>query len=121
MSLIVLTSASGSPGVSTTAIGLALVWPRPVLLVDADPTGGSAFLAGYFRAEPAPPEGLPELVLAARDGRLGELLPQTLLEVDGSRVRLLPGLRSHAQAAGVAGVWGPLLAQLRDLHSTGRT
>ena len=37
MSLIVLTSASGSPGVTTTALGLALGWPRPALLVDADP------------------------------------------------------------------------------------
>jgi Mrp family chromosome partitioning ATPase len=46
MSVIVLTSASGSPGVSTTAVGLALSWPGPVLLVEADPTGGSAVLAG---------------------------------------------------------------------------
>ena len=53
MALIVLTSAAGSPGVTTTAVGLALTWPRPVLLVEADPTGGSAVLAGYFRAAPA--------------------------------------------------------------------
>ena len=33
MSLIVLTSASGSPGVTTTALGLALGWHRPALLV----------------------------------------------------------------------------------------
>ena len=42
MAVIALTSASGSPGVTTTALGLALLWPRPVLLVEADPTGGSA-------------------------------------------------------------------------------
>ena len=49
MALIVLTSASGSPGVTTSAVGLALTWPRPALLVEADPTGGSSVLAGYLR------------------------------------------------------------------------
>jgi hypothetical protein len=54
MALIVLTSASGSPGVTTTALGLALTWVRPVLLVEADPTGGSGSPAGYFRGQAAP-------------------------------------------------------------------
>ena len=49
MAVVALASASGSPGVTTTALGLALLWPRPVLLVEADPTGGSGLLAGYFR------------------------------------------------------------------------
>ena len=49
MAVIALASASGSPGVTTTALGLAMLWPRPVLLVEADPTGGSGLLAGYFR------------------------------------------------------------------------
>ena len=49
MAVIALTSASGSPGVTTTAVALAFLWPRPVVLVEADPTGGSAILAGYFR------------------------------------------------------------------------
>ena len=40
MAVIVLVSASGSPGVTTAAVGLALSWPRPVLLVEADPTAG---------------------------------------------------------------------------------
>ena len=48
MALIVLTSASGSPGVTSTALGLAMTWPRPVILVDADPTGARAIPAGYF-------------------------------------------------------------------------
>ena len=33
MAVVALASASGSPGVTTTALGLALLWPRPVLLV----------------------------------------------------------------------------------------
>ena len=52
MAVIALASASGSPGVTTTALGLALLWPRPVLLVEADPTGGSG-------AVPVPASGSP--------------------------------------------------------------
>ena len=44
MSIVALTAVCGSPGVSTTAVGLALCWPRPVMLVEADPTGGSSIL-----------------------------------------------------------------------------
>ena len=42
MPVIALTSASGSPGVTTTALGWALSRGRPTVLVDADPTGGAA-------------------------------------------------------------------------------
>ena len=35
--ILLLTSTAGSPGVTTLAVGLALTWPRPVLLVDATP------------------------------------------------------------------------------------
>ena len=59
MAVIALTSASGSPGVTTTALGLALSWPRPVLLVEADPTGASGLLAGYFRGARYYESGLP--------------------------------------------------------------
>ena len=36
MALVLLTSAAGSPGVTTTAVGLARCWPGDTLLVDAD-------------------------------------------------------------------------------------
>lgn len=49
MALVTLVSAAGSPGVTTTGLGLALCWPRPVVLVEADPAGSSALAAGYFR------------------------------------------------------------------------
>ena len=50
MAIVCLTSASGSPGVTTTAVGIAFSWPRPALLVEADPTGGSGVLPGSFAA-----------------------------------------------------------------------
>ena len=49
MAVICLTAAAGSPGVTSTVLGMALCWPRPVLVVEADPTAGSAILAGRFR------------------------------------------------------------------------
>jgi len=53
MALIVLTSASGSSGVTTSARGLVQFWPRPSLLVEADPTEGSGALAGFFHGDVA--------------------------------------------------------------------
>ena len=53
MTLIGLTSAKGSPGVTTTALALGWVWPavhpgRRVLVVDADPAGAGTS-AGFLR------------------------------------------------------------------------
>jgi hypothetical protein len=40
MSVVVLASAKGSPGVSTTTLALASWWNRPLILMEADPAGG---------------------------------------------------------------------------------
>lgn len=120
MALIVLTSASGSPGVTTTALGLALAWPRSSLLVDADPTGSSAILAGYFRGETSHTGGLIDLALAHRQGTLAETLPRTLLPLPNSAAAFLPGLRSHAQSPSLTPLWEPLAGALRALERTGQ-
>lgn len=120
MAVVVLTSASGSPGVTSTALGLALTWPRPVLLVEADPTGGSAILAGYFRGTVAPTSGLIGLALAHREGRLEAELPSAALPIPRHDAMLLPGVRSHAQARSLTPVWEPLLTALRGLERTGQ-
>lgn len=120
MSLIVLTSASGSPGVTTTALGLALGWSRPVLLVEADPTGGSAVAAGYLRGSLVPPEAMIDLALAHQDGDLLEVLPQVTQPLPGSSATWLAGTRSHEQARTLLGLWEPLTAVLRSLEDTGQ-
>lgn len=121
MSLIVLSSASGSPGVTTTALGLALTWHRPCLLVEADPTGGSSVAAGYLRGSIMPPEAMIELALAQQDGRpLLDTLAQVSLELPGSAMRFVPGTRSHEQARSLVGLWEPLAAALRSLEDTGQ-
>jgi len=124
VALIVLTSASGSPGATTTAVGLALAWSRPVVLVEADPTGGSPILAGYFRGTVAPARGLIDLALANRDDHVEAALPGTLMPIpDPAREHeawLLPGIRSHAQARSLAPVWEPLGRAFTGLERTGQ-
>ena len=78
MAIIALTAGSGSPGVSTTTVGLALCWPRPVVLVEADPTGGSGILAGYFQGQVAHDGGLIELAMAQREDLVAAELPHQL-------------------------------------------
>ena len=114
MALFALTSAAGGSGVTTLAVGLALTWPRPVVLVEADPAGGSAILAGYCTGVARP--GLSELVLAQHHQQLGEELSSRLFPLANSNASLLPGLRSQHQARSLVGVWDSLLDALRDLE-----
>ena len=120
MATIVLTSASGSPGVTTTALGLAFSWPRPVLLVEADPTGGSGVLAGYFQGMVEPGAGLIDLALAHRQSTLAETLPKVVQNWPPSTVSLLSGIRSHDQARSLINLWEPLTSVLRDLRRNGQ-
>ena len=125
MALIVLASASGAPGVSTTALGLTLNWHRPVLLVDADPTGSSAVFAGYFHGTQEPTGGLINLALALREGTLAAALPRETLLLDPEAPAerapwFLPGIRAHEQAPSLLPLWEPLAEQLRALDRNGQ-
>ena len=100
MAVIALTSASGSPGVTTTAFGMALLWPRPVLLLEADPTGGSGLLAGYFRGTREYVGGLIELALTSSSIHDG--LAEVSERIEGTTVSFVAGTRSHTQAAALA-------------------
>jgi hypothetical protein len=120
MAMIVLASAAGSPGVTTSALGLALTWPRPVLLIEADPTGGSAMLAGFFRGTAAQTTGLIDLAWAYREGLLTEALSELPIPVPDSSASLLPGVRAHTQAGSLAALWDPLATALKGLDRTGR-
>ena len=121
MSLVVLTSASGSPGVTTTCLGLAMEWHRPCLLLEADPTGGSAIAAGYLRGSIVPPEAMIELALAQQGGGvLLDILAQMAVELPGTSARLVLGTRSHEQARSLLGLWEPLAEALRSLQETGQ-
>ena len=118
MAVIALTSASGSPGVTTTAVGLSLLWPRPVILVDADPTGGSGLLAGYFRGTREYEAGLIELALSPAD--VADALRDVVRPFEGSTASYIAGTRSHAQAAGLRDLWPRLTDALAGLDELGQ-
>lgn len=121
MAICAVCSASGSRGVTTICLGLSLSWPRPVVLVEADPTGGSAILAGYFRGR-RDDDGLIDLVAAARQGQLAQRLPELLIDAPGSdgRCRILVGSRAHEQAVGLSLIWDDLLAELKRVAGAGQ-
>ncbi len=51
MAVITLFSVAGAPGTTTTALAVALAWPRPVMLIDADPTASAPVLAGWLKGQ----------------------------------------------------------------------
>lgn len=117
MAIVCLTSASGSPGVTTTAVGMAFSWPRPVLLVEADPTGGSGVLAGFLRGTKPYDAGLIELALSPL-GTADAL--RDVVRPLSPNVSLVAGIRSHAQATALRDIWEPLAAALRELDDNGQ-
>lgn len=119
MALIALASANGSPGVSALALGLALNWTRPVVLVDADSAAGAAVPAGYFKGERSFSSGVFEMAIAVRNGTLTDELPRALAPIT-ERVAFLPGLRSPAHAGGVTHLWAPLAGELAAMDGQGR-
>ncbi len=113
MSIITLLSGSGSPGTTTTALALALSWPRPVILLDADPSGSAAVLAGYLRGEQhRDAASVADLAIALRAGELEDSLPAVQIPLSDT-VSLIPGPKTHAQAVrALQGLWQPLATVL---------
>ena len=97
--IVTLTSARGGTGVTAAAVGLAAVWPRPVLLVEADPCGYSAILAGTLAASVPAGAGVLDAAMAARAGQLSHVFPGMLVALPGTNARVLPGLASVAHRA----------------------
>jgi hypothetical protein len=120
MAVVALASVTGAPGVTTTVVALALAWPRPCLVVEADVTGGSAILAGYLHGSVPHDRGLVDLAMAQRRGSLAEGLHRASLPLGLSpHARLVPGLTTPAQVATMASLWEPLAVVLQGLERTG--
>lgn len=117
MSVLCLTSASGSPGVTTTALALAFSWPRPVVLVEADPTGGSGILAGFLRGTAEYDAGLIEVALSPLG--VAEALRDVVRPLSPT-VSFVAGTRTHTQATALREVWDPLAIALADLDANGQ-
>lgn len=119
MAVITLTSATGAPGVTTTALAMAVAWPRPTVLVEADPVGGSAVLTGWMQTTHTHSRGVVDLTMAQREQRLAAVLPTVLIPITNTTVRLLQAARSHGQAISAASIWQPLLEIFRRLEHNG--
>ena len=117
MAILLLTSTGGSPGVTTLAVGLALTWPRPVLLADCDPGAHQSILAGYLAGTSAGGKGLLRVAEAHRDRRpLREVVidqSMPLSDLEGTRRLFLPGFTSAGSAEHFGAVW-PDLAETFD-------
>ncbi|WP_037910600.1 hypothetical protein [Actinacidiphila yeochonensis] len=111
MALIAIAADKGSPGVTTAAVALAAVWPRRVLLAEADPSGGDLVYrsAGANGGVLNPNSGLLSLAATARHGLAAEQLWDHAQPLTGG-LDVLVGLAGAEQAAGLAGLW-PALGQ----------
>ena len=118
MALISIAADKGAPGVTTTALALAAVWPRPVLLAECDPAGGDlVYRFPGVNGEPLDPRrGLLSLAVAARrGGQPGQVWEHTQKLHGGLDV--LIGVTNAEQGGGLHLLWGPLgklLAGLGD-------
>ena len=114
--LIAVAADKGAPGVTTTALALAAIWPRPVLLAECDPAGGDLVyrLPGEGGGRLDPRRGLLSLAVAARRD-----LQPTQLWTHAQKLRggldVLLGVTSAEQGAGLEPLWGPVGSALAGL------
>lgn len=123
--MFVFCSAGGSPGVSTTALGLALTWPSDVLLVDADRTPTLDLQAGYLHAVRVQQRGLSgvlrayrersDMAAAVRDNMCE--LPRAGKDDESISRRCLPGFSTLGSVDVFGAVWAPLLRQVGEFDA----
>jgi len=140
VAVLVLTSLAGAPGVTTAATALAVHWPRPVVLFEADTNGASSMMTGFFRSNlPSKAGGIEKVALASTRGVLRredvfdpELalsiavhdlppikeMPLPAIPAD-HRLWVVPGFVNMRVVDGVRGLWGQLPSLLRSISEDG--
>ena len=109
MSLLLLTSAGHSPGV--TALAVALSTLQPSLLVDANREPDQSVLAGYLQGVDPAGRGLAGLLSSHRERRpMAEALEAQLIPLAGGS-DFLPGFSHPGMVSHFGPVW-PSLARL---------
>lgn len=123
MAVIVFISATGAPGVTTASLGMALTWPRHVLLADCDREPAQAVQAGFLRGMDHGGRGMMALAHLHREGNplAPELWRQTLpLTQDAEpQRRFLPGFTSPGAARLFEHVWPSLGEAYEQLDAQG--
>ena len=103
-----------SCAVTTLSAALAATWPdrRRVLLVEADPAGGTLAARAGWPEEP----GLVSLAAAARRGGDPQMIWEHCQQMAAGRA-VLAGPASAEEAASALGLLGPLLSRLGELQA----
>jgi MinD-like ATPase involved in chromosome partitioning or flagellar assembly len=125
MTVVAVTGGKAGPGATTAALALALSWPGPVLLVDADGAGGD-MVPGMLPGRAGTERGLLSWLVATR--RLAVLeAAQVLAEhvvslPEAPEVWLMPGVQHGGQLQPLAaGGWERLARVLeREPTAAGR-
>ncbi len=108
--LTAIASMKGSPGATSTSLALAAVWPRPVVLLEADPAGGD--LAYRCKAAygglPYTDRSVLTLAAAMRDGLADPDAITSQAQLLACGVNFIPGVASVAQARGVGNLWSTI-------------
>ncbi|TDC75612.1 hypothetical protein, partial [Actinomadura sp. 7K507] len=116
MALIALAADKGAPGVTTAAVALGAVWPRPVLVAECDQAGGD--LVYRLPAAPDagdagdggmlnPSRGLLSLAATARRGLRPDQVAEHCQRLVGG-LDVLVGTTNAEQAQAMTWLWGPL-------------
>ncbi|MEU8121697.1 hypothetical protein AB0C21_23580 [Spirillospora sp. NPDC049024] len=115
MALIALAADKGAPGVTTAAVALGAVWPRPVLVAECDQAGGDL----VYRLPAAQPDGdadggmlnpsrgLLSLAATARRGLRPDQVAEHCQRLVGG-LDVLVGVTNAEQAQAMTWLWGPL-------------
>jgi Mrp family chromosome partitioning ATPase len=94
VSVVAVASVKGSPGVTTVALALASWWPRPVVVLEADPAGGDLALRLGLPEDP----GLVGLAAALRRPSQADLLEHYAQECRMG-IRVVPAPAGARQSA----------------------
>ena len=121
MAVLTLCSASGAPGVTTSAFALARVWHlatgRSALLVDADPVGSALIPA--FAGAGIPTGGGVLAVAAERASSADDILRRSVALNDDAACLVLTGVTEPAQARPLGAVWTTLIEAAHEFDGLG--
>lgn len=109
MALLAVASDKGSPGVTTTAMALAAVWPRRAVLAELDPSGGDvAFrMRGPGGAALSRDRGVPSLAASLGTADRPVSVFEHVQRLDGG-LEVLLGRYTDEHTGALAGRWHDL-------------
>lgn len=119
MALVALLADKGAPGVTTSAMVLAAVWPQRVVLAECDVAGGDLpYRLPAAGGRPlAQDRGMLSLASAVRSPLGPEAVWEHTQELDGG-LPVLVGPTTPEQARAMAAAWTPISGMLAGLPET---